>query len=54
MKARGLLTLATGYVASARNTRAIRRDIRIACAAGALPFVSNLELTRIPAQPPRC
>ena len=54
MRARGLLTLATGYVANARNTRAIRRDIGIACAAGALPFVSSLALTRIPAHAPRC
>jgi endo-alpha-1,4-polygalactosaminidase (GH114 family) len=54
MRARGLLTLATGYVASSRNTRAIRRDVAIACRAGALPFVSNLELTRIPQTPPHC
>ncbi len=53
MRARGLLTLATGYTA-AGSSRATRRDVRIACRAGALPFVSNLELTRIPAQPPHC
>jgi len=52
MRARGLLTLATSYVADAKNSGAIRRDVRIACRAGALPFVSNLELTRIPARPP--
>ncbi len=54
MHARGLLTLATGYVARARDTAAIRRDVGIACRAGALPFVSNLELTRIPPRPAHC
>jgi hypothetical protein len=53
MRARGLLTLATGY-APAGDVGAIRRDIGVACAAGALPFVSNLALTRIPATPPHC
>jgi len=53
MHARGLLTLATGYVKDAGSS-AVGRDIRLACAAGALPFVSNLELTRIPQPPPHC
>ncbi len=49
----GLLTLATGYVKHA-SSPAVARDIRLACHAGALPFVSNLELTRIPQPPPHC
>ena len=53
MHAHGLLTLATGYVRQA-NSPAVSRDIRLACKAGALPFVSNLELTRIPQPPPHC
>jgi len=52
MRARGLLTLATGYVKDASSS-AVQRDIRLACRAGALPFVSNLALTQIPA-PPHC
>jgi hypothetical protein len=51
MGTHSLLTLATGYVKDA-SSPAVQRDIRLACRAGALPFVSNLELTRIP-QPPR-
>jgi endo-alpha-1,4-polygalactosaminidase (GH114 family) len=53
MHARGLLTLATGYVRNPRSPT-VARDIRLACRAGALPFVSNLELTRIPASPAHC
>ncbi len=53
MHARGLLTLATGYVKKA-GSPAVNRDVRLACGAGALPFVSNLELTRIPAPPAHC
>ena len=51
--AHGLLTLATGYVKDATSP-AVVRDIRLACGASALPFVSNLELTRIPQPPPHC
>ena len=53
MHARGLLTLATGYVKNPSSS-AVQRDIRLACRTGALPFVSNLELTRIPHPPPHC
>jgi Glycoside-hydrolase family GH114 len=53
MHARGLLTLATGYVKHA-SSPAVTRDIQLACQTGALPFVSNLELTRIPQPPPHC
>ena len=53
MRALGLLTVGTGYVANARSP-AVQRDIGLACGAGAIPFVSNLELTRIPQPPPHC
>jgi hypothetical protein len=53
MHARGLLTLATGYVKNA-GSPAVQHDTRLACRARALPFVSNLELTRIPHPPPHC
>ena len=53
MHAHGLLTLATGYVKDATSP-AVARDIRLSCGANALPFVSNLELTRIPQPPPHC
>jgi hypothetical protein len=53
MHTRGLLTLATGYVTHA-GSPAVGRDIRLACRAGALPFVSNLALTRIPSPPALC
>ncbi len=53
MHAHGLLTLATGYVKESSSS-AVERDVRLACRAGALPFVSNLGLTRIPHPPPHC
>jgi len=53
MHAHGLLTLATGYVKDA-SSPAVQQDIALACGAGALPFVSNLELTRIPQPAPHC
>ena len=53
MHAHGLLTLGTGYVKDARSP-AVAHDIALACSAGALPFVSNLALTRIPQPPPHC
>ena len=53
MRARGLLTLATDYV-SLGNRAATRRAIAAACAAGALPFVTNIDLTRIPRNAQRC
>ncbi len=53
MHAHGLLTLATGYVGAA-SSPAVAHDIQLACGAGALPFVSNLALTRIPQPPPHC
>jgi len=53
MAAKGLLTLATDYVA-AGDTATAQLAARDACAAGALPFVSDIDLTRIPQVPPRC
>jgi polysaccharide biosynthesis protein PelA len=52
ISAKGLLTMATDYTAGDR--RANDESVRNACAAGALPFVSNIELTRIPRRPFRC
>jgi len=49
----GLLVTATDYTRRARG-EAARRAIANACAAGALPYVSDIELRRTPADPPRC
>lgn len=49
----GLLTLATDYTA-AGDTAAQSAAVSNACGAGALPFVSDIDLTRIPATPARC
>jgi hypothetical protein len=51
--ARGLLALATDYVAAGDAT-GTRDAVANACAAGALPFVSDIGLTRVPAAPARC
>jgi endo-alpha-1,4-polygalactosaminidase (GH114 family) len=49
----GLLVLATDY--TARNDHAATtQSVADACAAGALPFVSDIDLTRIPAVAARC
>lgn len=52
MRARGLLTLATSYVAPGDRAGA-RRAARAACRVGALPFVSDIELRRVPRTPSR-
>ena len=49
MRARGLLVLATDYAAAPDPAA-----VRAACRAGALPFVSNRELTRVPRTALRC
>lgn len=49
----GLLVTATDYFPSGATAGA-ERARRNACAAGALPFVSDIELTRIPVTPLRC
>lgn len=53
MRRRGLLVTATDYT-RADGTALARRAVARACAAGALPFVSDIGLTRVPAAPPRC
>lgn len=53
MRRRGLLVTATDYT-RADGTALARRAAARACAAGALPFVSDIGLTRVPAQPLRC
>jgi hypothetical protein len=53
IRAAGLLVLATDYVA-AGNRAAAAVSQRDACAAGALPFLGDIELTRVPATPVRC
>ena len=49
----GLLVLATDYTA-AGDAAGAALAARNACAAGALPFVSDIDLTRVPAVPARC
>jgi uncharacterized protein (TIGR01370 family) len=49
----GVLVTATDYFASGATAGA-QGARRNACAAGALPFVSDIELTRVPATPLRC
>jgi uncharacterized protein (TIGR01370 family) len=49
----GLLVTATDYAAAA-DTGALADSVAGACAAGALPYVSNISLTRIPAEPLAC
>jgi uncharacterized protein (TIGR01370 family) len=51
----GLVTTATDYTARAHG-KATRRSIRNACAVGALPYVSNINLTleRLPDPPLTC
>ena len=50
---RGLIVTATDYT-KAGDQPAATQAIRAACSAGALPFVSNIDLSRIPNQPARC
>lgn len=49
----GLLVTATDYTA-AGDESAAQEAAGNACAAGALPFVSDIELTRLPAEPIAC
>jgi hypothetical protein len=49
----GVLVLATDYTARGDSAGAAR-SIADACAAGALPFVSDIDLARVPARPARC
>ena len=49
----GLLVTATDYVAAGDRTGSAR-SVRTACAAGALPFVSDIGLRRLPPAPLTC
>ncbi len=51
--AAGLLVTATDYT-RAGDRRAASLAVANACAAGALPFVSDIDLRRVPAVPARC
>jgi uncharacterized protein (TIGR01370 family) len=51
--AAGLLTLATDYTA-AGDRAAFSAAVSEACGAGALPFVSDIDLTRVPMTPAKC
>ena len=51
MAARGLLVTATDYVDEGGDASAA---IANACASGALPYVSDIELQRVPAEPFAC
>jgi endo-alpha-1,4-polygalactosaminidase (GH114 family) len=53
MAAAGMLVTASDYTA-AGDEATTDRAVRKACAAGALPFVTNIEITRIPREPFRC
>jgi uncharacterized protein (TIGR01370 family) len=49
----GLLTTSTDYYASP-TSKAAARAVRIACQAGAVPFVGDIDLKQVTAKPPRC
>ena len=51
--ARGLLVTATDYTAPGDDA-ALAQAVSNACAAGAIPFVSDIGLTRLPAVPLSC
>jgi hypothetical protein len=51
--AEGLLVTATDYTKRGGGKR-VRRAVQKACAAGALPFVSDIDLRRIPGSAFRC
>lgn len=53
LRSAGLLVTATDYVATG-DTAAIRQSVADACAVGALPFASDIDLTRIPSRPLTC
>ncbi len=53
LRAAGLVVTSTDYFASPRAPGAARA-VRIACAAGALPMIGDINLRRISAQPQRC
>ena len=52
ISAAGLLVTATDYTAG--DSAAQAESVANACAAGAIPFVGDIALRRLPAQPLRC
>lgn len=53
LRARGLIATSTDYVAQG-DVGATARAVQTACAAGALPWVADIELTRLPSAPFTC
>ena len=53
VRAAGLLTTTTDYFASPTSKDA-RRAVRIACKVGAVPFVGNIALSKVPRRIERC
>jgi hypothetical protein len=53
IKAAGLLTTSADYTARG-DQAAFRESVANSCAAGAIPYVSNIGLTRVPRPAPRC
>ena len=53
IRAAGLLVTAADYVRPG-DARTTRLAIRNACSAGALPYVADIQLRRVPARPQRC
>ena len=53
MGARGLFVTASDYVARGDRS-ATRAAVRVACQAGALPFVTDIGIRRLPRRPYRC
>jgi len=53
IRAAGKLTTSTDYTRNGQG-RWVSRAIRSACRVGAVPFVSNIELSRVPRRAARC
>lgn len=53
LRSDGLLVTATDYTAGPDDDT-VKTAAAAACRAGALPFSSDIELTRIPVEPPTC
>lgn len=53
LAAKGVFTMVTDY-AEAKDEAMVQSCVQTACALGALPYVTDIELTRIPAEPFEC
>ncbi|CAN5743861.1 hypothetical protein BH10ACT1_BH10ACT1_20780 [soil metagenome] len=53
LRSQGLVVTATDYTAPGKDAP-VDRARETACAAGALPFASDIELSRLPDEPERC